>query len=382
MDERLKQITNQILASGKITQEELTQKIEEKLKSLGGLISEEGAVHIIANDLGLSLGSAPAQSVKLKDVLAGMRNVTVLAKVLRKYEARTFGEDNKGKVGNLFIGDDSGFMRLTFWNDKTEYHEKIQEGDVIEVQSAYSKENNGRVELHMGNTSHVIINPEGKTVDVKERTMQTEAPRKKIGDIADDDTFVYVLGTIVQAFDPRYFERTINGQPTTNYVMNILLDDNTGNIRSTIWKEQLQSLLDKKDEEILAIREDTEAWEQIKTDLLGQIIEARARVKTNEQYNTKELVLYNIKRDPQPPTSEDDDSYQTSNTVKQDEPQKKDFSKEATTDSSSSSSEESPAKKTASTTEDVPSVEEVTEEMVDDTDEELLSIDDIDKALD
>ncbi len=361
MDERLKQITTQILASGKITKEELQKRVDEKLKSLGGLISEEGAVHIIANDLGVSLGSTPAQTVKLKDVLAGMRNVTVLVKVLRKYELRTFGADGKGKVGSLFVGDETGFMRLTFWNDKTDYHTKINEGDVLEVQSAYSKENNNRVELHMGNSSHIIINPEGKTVEVKERAAEAETPARKINDIVDSDTFIQIEATIVQAFDPRYFERTTDGQTTTNYVMNILLDDNTGNMRATLWKEQLQNLLSKTDEEILKLKDDTDAWEQIKTDLLGRIISARARVKVNEQYNTKELVLYNVNSNPKPQgaetTSPKVNEQQTATPI-------------------------SKAPEAESVAEEIPTPESVTEELVGDSDEELLSIDDIDKALD
>ncbi len=359
MDERLKQITAQILATGKITKEELDKKVEEKLESLGGLISQEGAVHIIANDLGVSLGSAPTQMSKLKDVLAGMRNVTVLAKVLRKYEQRTFGQDGKGKVGSLFIGDETGFMRLTFWNEKTDYLTKINEGDIIEVQSAYSKENNNRVELHMGNSSHCIINPEGKTVVVKERMSEAETPTKKIEDIADTDTFVQILATIVQVFDPRYFERTSNGKTTTNYVMNILLDDNTGNMRATLWKEQLQVLLSKSDDEILQLQDDADSWENIKTDLLGRIISARARVKINEQYNTKELVLYNVNLNPKPPENKS-----TKETLEKTPVQKKESSPSDTT------------------SDDVPTPEAVTEELIGDDDEELLSIEDIDKALD
>ncbi|MCF7798742.1 hypothetical protein K9M74_02460 [Candidatus Woesearchaeota archaeon] len=390
MDERLKQITTQILASGKITEEELKTKVDEKLKSLGGLISEEGAVHIIANDLGVSLGSAPAQTVKLKDVLAGMRNVTTLVKVLRKYEVRMFGQDGKGQVGSLFVGDDSGFMRLTFWNDKTDYLAKVNEGDILEVQSAYSKENNDRIELHMGNASHIIVNPEGKTVDVPLRAAQQEAPNKKIGDIADSDTFVQVLGTIVQAFDPRYFERTTDGKTTTNYVMNLLLDDQTGNMRATVWKEQLQTLLTLSDEEILKIRDDADSWEQIKTDLLGRIIGARARVKINEQYNTKELVLYNIEANPKPPettqetpdtTGSQKESLEATSTSEKDKEVKPDVAvkntKQDASEDKSKQEETPPAVK-----EELPTAENVTEELIGDEDEELLSIDDIDKALD
>jgi hypothetical protein len=357
MDERLEQLTNQILATKKITQEALEKKVAEKLSSLGGLISEEGALHIVANDLGIALGTTPAPTSKLKDVLAGMKNVSVIVKVLRKYELRTFGQDGKGKVGSLFVGDETGFMRLTFWNDKTTYFETIAEGDVVEIQSAYSKENNDRVELHMGNTSHCIVNPEGKTVTVKERAAPEETPIKKIGDIDENDTFVQILATIVQAFPPRYFERTIDGKSTTNYVMNIQIDDESGNLRATLWKEQLLALLKKTDEEVLAMQDNADAWKAITDDLLGTIISARARVKINEQFNTKELVLYNVNPEPKPPLT-------ASNAAEQSKTS-------AVTDSATT---QKPKKE-----DQTPSPEQVTEELIGDDDEELLSIDDIDE---
>ena len=318
MTDNVQAIIDKILESDKITAPELEKKIEEKLSALGGLISKEGAAHIVANELEIQINQTPSADVKLKDVLPGMKNVTVLVKVLKKYEIRTFGADGQGKVASLFVGDDTGFMRITFWNEKTTYHEAINEGDVIEIQHAYSKENNDRVDIHMRNASHCVVNPEGKTVEVKKREQQ-EINEKKLGDIADIDTFINITATIVQAYDPRFFEScpeckkrmTQEGEefvcaehgkkvPTYNYVMNVFLDDGSANMRASLWKEQIQSLLGKTDEEIIALKDNTEQLEEIKTDLLGRIISARARVKLNEAYNTKELVLYEVNANPKP----------------------------------------------------------------------------------
>ena len=44
------EIKQKILSSGKLTLEELDQKLKAKINELSGLISEEGAAHIIANE--------------------------------------------------------------------------------------------------------------------------------------------------------------------------------------------------------------------------------------------------------------------------------------------------------------------------------------------
>ena len=324
MTDSTQTIIDAILESGKITKEELDKKIEEKLNALGGLISKEGAAHIVANELNITVSQTPSSELKIKDLQQGLKNANILLKVLKKYDIRTFGQDGQGKVGSLFVGDETGVSRVTFWNDKTDYLNGINEGDVIEIQHAYTKENNGRIEIHMGNSSHCIVNPPGKSVEVKQQEREEEQ-EKKLQDITDKDTFVNITATIVQAYDPRFFEscpecnkrmKEENGEficaehgkqePNYNYVMNIFLDDGTANIRATLWKEQIQKLLGKPHEEILKLRSDHDLLEETKTDLLGRIIKARARVKTNEAYNTKELVIYELDKNPTPSTTSKD----------------------------------------------------------------------------
>lgn len=382
--DNISQLIEKITASNKISEEDLKRKIKEKMDSLGSLISEEGAAHIIANELGVALHSAAAAAeTKLNELHSSMKNVTVLVKVLKKYDIRTFGED--GKVGNLFVGDETGFSRITFWNDKTKYLEGIQEGDILLIQNAYTKENNGRIEIHMGNSSNCVVNPKGRTVEVKERQeSQAEAQEKKLQDITDKDTFVNITATIVQVYDPRFFESCPvckkrmreesgvfacpehgNQTPSYNYVMNLFLDDGSDNMRATLWKEQILQLFKKTEDDILAIKDDSDKLEEAKTDLLGKIIRARARVRVNEQYNNKELVLYQIDMDPNPLNSELKQEKTVSNEGIAE-------AKKETVAETKTSSESKAEELTESN---------VSEELFNEDDEELLSIDDLEEEI-
>lgn len=369
----MEQLTQKILETGKISKADLDEKVQNKLNSLGGLISKEGALHIIANELGVTLTSTPSSDVKIKDVTAGMRNVSVTIKVLRKYEMRTFGPENAGKVASMYVGDETGAQRLTFWNDKITYFDQINEGDIVEVQQAYSRENNGRIELHMGNASHCIINPEGVTIETPDRT-PSESPEKKLQEITDTDTFVNITATIVQAYDPRFFpidannkrvpDDQLKGDETYNYVMNIFLDDSTANLRASLWKEQIQQLLGMSDEEILAMRNNSEKLEEMKTDLLGKIITSRARVKKNEAYNNIELVLYQVNTNPKAPSS----------APKAVEPVVQEKAAPAPVVAA-------PVAPAPSAPVEDASVKAASEELLGDDDEELLSIDDLDDSF-
>ena len=201
----LEQIKQRITEKAKITEEEINQKIKAKLKQLSGLISEEGAAHIIANELGVKLFEI-GEKLQIKNILPGMRNVDVVGKVLQTYELREFKtEKHAGKVANMLIGDDTGTIRVVLWHKQADNINNLKEGDVVKIRGGYIRDNQGRKEIHLSETSKLIINPPGVEVEVKPYTPPS-AVRKKIAEIKEDDANVEILATVVQVFDINFFE--------------------------------------------------------------------------------------------------------------------------------------------------------------------------------
>ena len=200
------QIKEKILTSGLISKEDLDKKIQAKLDSLSGLVSEEGAAHIVANELGIKLWDASAK-LQVKNILAGMRNVEVTGKITAKYEAREFKTDKReGQVASFMLGDETGTIRTVLWNNLvSEYHAKMNQGDVVRLLGAYAKDNQGRLELHMNDRSKLQINPEGVQVSVVASYTEKSAVRKALKELAEGDQNVEILATIVQVFEPRFF---------------------------------------------------------------------------------------------------------------------------------------------------------------------------------
>src|SRR3990167_10045385 len=149
----LAEIKQKIQDSGKVKSEELEQKLKAKINELSGLISEEGAAHIIANELNVEIVSTTTQKkLKVKEIYAGMRSVTTVGKVVRKFEVREFSKDiRSGKVCSLILGDETGTVRVVFWNDQVDALKKVSEGDILLVQDGYARENNNDREVHLGN---------------------------------------------------------------------------------------------------------------------------------------------------------------------------------------------------------------------------------------
>jgi len=303
----LNELKEKIKKGAHLTEEELDLKLKGKINDLSGLISEEGAAHIIANELGVKVVEEEGR-LKVKDIYAGMRNVEVLGKVVNKFEVREFEKgDRKGKVGNFILGDKTGTMRIVCWNDQADILDKIKEEDIILIKSGYVKENNfNQKELHLNDRSKILVNPEGESIGVVRQGLNYE--RKKIGELREGDEGVEILGTIVQVFDPRYFgvcsacyKKIVEKEdgfycsehgkvePGNSYVLNVVLDDGSGTIRGVFWRNQTNNLVGKNEEEMLKFKDNLGLFEDVKTDLLGEQFRLVGRVNRNDMFERLEF---------------------------------------------------------------------------------------------
>lgn len=305
----LAELKEKIVKSGKLSSAELEKKIKEKVNELSGLISEEGAAHIIGNELGIELLSLSlAQKLKVKEIYAGMKNISVVGKIIQKYEPRTFVKgDGIGKVCSIILGDETGTIRIVFWNEQVDLLSSLQLDDILRVNDAYARENNNIPEVHLGSRGTIEVNPPGEVID-NVRKSSKAYERKKIEELSGMEEAAEIMGTIVQVFDPRFFytcpqcgkrvvensgsftcseHGPVNGQ--ISYVLNAVLDDGTGMIRGVFWKNQTNHLLGKDETQIMAYKEELPLFEDVKTYLLGEQFKLLGKVRRNEMFDRLEF---------------------------------------------------------------------------------------------
>ncbi|MFA6461500.1 MAG: OB-fold nucleic acid binding domain-containing protein [Candidatus Woesearchaeota archaeon] len=313
----LAEIKDKLIKSNKITPRELDERIKKKINDLSGLISEEGAAHILANELGVELFNSNSSRLKIKEVYAGMRDVTTLGKVVRKFDVREFAKgETKGKVCSIIVGDETGTIRVVFWNEQVEWLDKVNVDDVVLVKNAFARENNNDREIHMGNRGELELNPTGEIIGTVLKTQANpNFQRKKIEQLHDGEEGVEIFGTVVQVFDPRFFnvcpecgKKVVESEgsyacdehkvvkPSTSFVLNAILDDGTGTIRGVFWKNQASRLLGKEETAIVGYKEDLSHFEEVKTDLLGEQFKLTGRVKRNEMFDRLELSVQLVEK--------------------------------------------------------------------------------------
>ncbi len=278
--------------------EDVHAKVEEKMKQLSGLISEEGACHIIANELSVQLVPKPSER-RVQDLLPGMRDVNQDLRVIQIYELRTFQSkysEGEGKVCSFLGGDETGVIRVTAWGDHAQTASTLKPQDIVSVKNGYVKENNGRSELHLNDKSELAVNPEGVEVQAGRGEQNSEEyVEKKISELAQGDYRVELTGTVVQAYDPRVFERKDGGQ---GVVANILIDDGSDNIRCALWDDNAAKGLGTPLEQLIANKDGS--FQEERDNLLGRIVRVRGRVKLNTTYNSMEMSVDELEVDVAP----------------------------------------------------------------------------------
>lgn len=298
---------------------EIEERVDKKLKQLSGLISKEGAAHIVANELGVRIFEPLSGRLQIKNILSGMRDVEVVGKVLQVYDIKEFSNESRsGKVASITIGDETGTIRVVMWGSQAENVTNLGQGFIVKVIGGYVRENNGRKEIHLNDRSQLIINPKGELIN--EVAVESRiGNRKEIKELNENANEVELLGTIVQVFDIKYFETCPrcgkrakpsadlfecsehgNVIPAYAYVLNAVLDDGTETIRCVFFRNQLDKLLNMAQEQVLKFKNEPADFESVKNELLGTIVKLNGRVNNNSLFNRLEFIVNYVDINPNP----------------------------------------------------------------------------------
>ena len=158
MEENFDRILEKISKSAGLEKEEIERRVEAKRAKLSGLISREGALQVVAAELGINFED---ENFKIAELLPGMRKVNVVGKVINLSPVRTFTtkKGEEGKVVNLTIADDTSNVKVVLWD--TNHISLIEKGDVaegkvIELANGSMRDN----EIHLGSFSEFKLSAE------------------------------------------------------------------------------------------------------------------------------------------------------------------------------------------------------------------------------
>ncbi len=318
----LQELVGEISKKSDYNEDEIRKMIEEKQDELSGLVSEEGAAYIVARELGLTLLEEQVRNLKVKDVLPGMFSVDLKCKIAKITDIRTFEKNGtQGAVQNILMGDETGIIRLSLWNDEIEEFQKtgIKEGDTVKLMKILSKEDNlGNPELRLGKKGNIektkkediMLPASASSISISLATKEKTIDNLKPGDRAN------IKGTLIQLFKRKpYYEicekcggriEKMNdkwlckncGETNLKFAMLLsgIVDDGYGNIRTVMFRENAEKVLGKNADYIQKIvekgKDPLEVYES--TNAVGKRLSLVGSVKENDFTGNIEFVVNDV----------------------------------------------------------------------------------------
>jgi len=171
-----------------LSREEIMKRIERKINELDNLITVEGAIYLVARELGIELPSE-RRRVTISSIVPGMRRVSFIGRVFKISRVVEFGVGRKGKVVNLYIGDSTGYVKIPLWNEQVNFvsQKKVTVGSLVQIINGYAKEGiYGEVEVSLGRLGMLkVLETENPEIPTAEELSQkfSSFERAKIKDV-------------------------------------------------------------------------------------------------------------------------------------------------------------------------------------------------------
>lgn len=211
----------------------------------------EVSVDQAEQDLDASIDVEPGDGETIDALTMGQSSVNVEGVVLDTEPVRTFDRDDgsEGRVANLSIGDETGRVRVTLWDDRADRVEEIDAGTTVEVVEGYVRERDGDLEVHVGEEGAI---DELDDVDVEYAPETTPIDAVELDETVD-------IGGVVRSTDPtRTFDRDDGSE---GQVKNIRIQDDSGDIRVALWGEKADRDLAPGDEVVCADVDIQDGWQ-------------------------------------------------------------------------------------------------------------------------
>ena len=144
-----------------LTKQDVENKIKEKKEKIGaGYLTDQGALFLIASDLGISLKQTQEAKMSLKDLYVGAKDVSIESRVLNISPTKQFSRKDGSPflLRTMTVYDNDSAVSVKLWDEKANLPgiEELKPGDLIKIIKAYVKSDlNGSPTINVGSGSDI-----------------------------------------------------------------------------------------------------------------------------------------------------------------------------------------------------------------------------------
>ena len=140
---------------------DIEERIKHKKAKIGaGYLTDQGALFLIASDLGVSLSEPLKVEIGLKDLFVGAKEVSLESRVLSLAPAKQYTRKDGSPfiLRTMTVYDNDSTANVKLWDEKANLPEieELRPGDLIKIIKAYVKSDlNGKPTINIGSGSHI-----------------------------------------------------------------------------------------------------------------------------------------------------------------------------------------------------------------------------------
>ena len=220
-----------------ITFEKLRDMIEEKKRKVGaGYLTDQGALFLVAADLGVSFDKANKSENSIKDLFVGARDISTIGRILSIHPIRSFlkrdsNQETKNRI--IIIYDKESSIKIKLWDEFVNLPEQvgITIGDLVKISKGQVKSGmDGKPIINLSGNGTIELLP-----DEKKHNIPTIEEITTTIDILDTPKENLVITGIIKT-DPRISGFTnIRGEHSKSLQFETTNDSNSRQIRTIIW---------------------------------------------------------------------------------------------------------------------------------------------------
>lgn len=223
-----------------MTREDIEEAIKRKKEKIGaGYLTDQGALFLIASDLGVSLSEPLKVEMGLKDLYVGAKEITLETRILNFSPAKQYSRKDGTPffLRTMTVYDGKSTASVKLWDEKANFPgiDELKPGDLIKIIKAYVKSDLvGSPTINIGSGSSI------ETTDVKSDIPGIDSITKDVSSIKENENNIVVSGKIDGIINTMEFTNS-RGQP--GIALRFRLKGNDGNsVRIVLWGKDESSI--------------------------------------------------------------------------------------------------------------------------------------------
>ena len=191
----------------------IEERINEKKEKVGaGYLTDQGAIFLVAADLGVTLEQSHSPEVAIKDLYIGAKEVTLKSRVLNISPTKQFTKKDGSSFSlrTITVYDNNSTASVKLWDEKANLPgiEELKPGDLIKIIKAYVKSDlTGAPTINIGS---------GASIETSQSVSDIVSIDSKISDVSEvkeDQRDLIISGTLGSAMSLLEFTNS-KGQPS------------------------------------------------------------------------------------------------------------------------------------------------------------------------